>query len=118
MGMGLRMAIVTGSLGDGSILLCLHLVFTIFCIIPLRSNMPMLGGDARVVLDACRQLELPLPASGIQWGAERKRIAGFAVHADEVLKGWAYPSFRELRDRPSTREISSITPRELTGFGG
>ena len=37
----------------GIMLLSLHLVFTIFCIILFHSNRPMLGGDARVVLNAC-----------------------------------------------------------------
>jgi len=54
---------------------------------PVSSQMPVMAGSARIVLDGCCRLEAPLPKKGIKWGdisTPRKRIAGFGEDVGEL----------------------------------
>jgi hypothetical protein len=65
--------------------------------IPFRSQMPVMAGSARVVIDACCKLRLPLPDLGIQWGdisTIDQRIAGFGEDVGKLEKGVSYPGPR------------------------
>lgn len=93
------MAIVTGSLGDGDYAVISSSCFHYFLYYPVPFQYADAGRRCACCVKCVLQLELPLPASGIQWGdisTERERIAGFGVNADKVLNGEACSTFREL----------------------
>ena len=71
------------------------IAITIVYFYPFPSEMPVMAGSARVVLDACCQLELPMPEGGIKWGdisTPSQRIAGFGEEAGKLTEGVSYPS--------------------------
>jgi hypothetical protein len=85
----------------GSITIILLLVTTIYYFWPFRTAMPVMAGSARIVLDACFQLEESLPASGIQWGdisTEKEWIAGFGEIVAELTDGVTYPGEKETEE--------------------
>jgi hypothetical protein len=48
----------------GLITSTLLFVIYVFYVFPFRSSMPVMAGSALVVLDACSQLDLPMPKQG------------------------------------------------------
>jgi hypothetical protein len=82
----------------GLITFILLLATTIYYIWPFYTVMPVMAGSARVVLDACCQLQEPLPMSGIQWGdisSDKEWIAGFGEIVGELKDGVTYPAEKE-----------------------
>jgi hypothetical protein len=74
--------------------------------------MPVMAGSGWVVLDACCQLESPMPKEGIKWGdisTPDKRIAGFGgENVGELNEDVAYPSERYLEDENENEDKISV----------
>jgi hypothetical protein len=80
-------------------------ILSILYAYPFWSDTPILGVSARVVLDACGRLELPMPEEGIKWGdisTHLLNIAGFGNTVGELKDGVAYPSARFIKEVADT----------------
>jgi hypothetical protein len=78
----------------GTVATVLVLGMTIYYVIPIRTNMPLMAGSARVVFESCRRLPSKLPPTGIAWGdisTSTEMLAGFGKTVGPLIVGAKYP---------------------------
>jgi hypothetical protein len=77
----------------GTVATVLVLGMTIYYFIPIRTNMPLMAGSARVVFESCRRLRSKLPRTGIAWGdiSTSTWLAGFGKTVGPLIVGAKYP---------------------------
>jgi hypothetical protein len=78
----------------GMVASVLVLGMTIYYFIPVRTNMPLMAGSARVVFESCKRLPSRLPSEGIAWGdisTSTERLAGFGETVSPLIVGAKYP---------------------------
>ena len=100
----------------GIIATILVLGITIYYYIPIRTNMPLMAGSARVVFDSCSGLSTALPVGGIAWGdisTPIKQQVGFGETVRPLLDG--DPQSETARQRMS-HNVSDARSWETESF--
>jgi hypothetical protein len=78
----------------GTVATVLVLGMTIYYFIPIRADMPLMAGSARIVFESCKGLPSKLPPAGIAWGdisTSTERLAGFGEIVGPLIVGAEYP---------------------------